>query len=299
MQHLSRRSILASGTAAAASTLFAESTFNKPLDVQLYTVRNEMPKQPKETLEAIAKIGYTQVEPGRADLAKIEPYLKEFKLATPSVHIDTPLVTGNWTAWKALQSIMPKDYTLAQAMEELKKHDAKFAVVSYLMPGERGGLDFYKKFAEQMNKAGEESKKHDIQLCYHHHSFEFEPKDGTRPFDVLVKEFDPKLVHFQCDIFWLSIGGNNVVDMLNQLKGRVASVHLKDIEKGTPTNYKEGSVPKGAFKEAGNGSLDFSEILKTCEKTGVKVYVVEQDQCAGSPLNSLAQSYKYLRTVKV
>ena len=160
-------------------------------------------------LTEVAKIGYQSVEPGRGALAQLSPICRELKLTTPSVHIETPLVTGNWDAWKGMKETMPAGYDLARAIDDSKAHGARFLVVSYLMQAERslGGLDCYRKFAGQMNAAGEQCRKAGLQLCYHHHSFEFDPAGGQRPFDILVERFDRKAVMFQCDIFWMKIGG--------------------------------------------------------------------------------------------
>ncbi len=156
---------------------------------------------------------------------------------------------------------------------------------------------FYEKFSDQMNRAGEICRKHGVQLCYHHHSFEFEPVQGKRPFDTLVERFDPKLVHFEIDTFWLKIGGEEPARMLRKLKGRVSLVHLKDIARSTPVEYSEMKVAREAFKEVGNGELPWQDILKACEEAGVRHYIVEQDWWPGDPLDSLRQSFRFLRSL--
>jgi sugar phosphate isomerase/epimerase len=51
------------------------------------------------------------------------------------------------------------------------------------------------------------------------------------------------------------------------------------------------------FMECGSGMLDFPRILRACQASGVKSYIVEQDHCPGSPLDSAAKSAQYLRTL--
>jgi len=175
----------------------------------------------------------------------------------------------------------------------------RYMVISYLMPSERGGLDFYRSFADKMNRAGEAAAKAGLTLCYHHHSFEFAPVSGGRPIDVLLERFDPKLVKIEGDVFWMKAGGEDPAAKIRRLTGRIVLVHLKDVAPGTPVTYQEMKVPKEAFREAGSGSLDFPAILRACAEAGVKHYLVEQDHCAGSPLDSIAKSYRYLRSVEV
>ena len=293
---MSRRSFLA----ASAALPISAAKFSRPLGVQLYTVRQILPKQPRETIAALAKAGYAELEISRADMRTIEPLLKEFRLDVPSGHFEAPLVTGNWEAWKPfLGDTVPKGYDWPRAVGDAKSWGLRYVVISYLMPSERGGLDSYRGFADKMNRAGEQAKAAGLTLCYHHHSFEFAPAGGGRPIDVLLERFDPKLVAFEGDVFWMKVGGEDPVAMLGRLKGRVPLIHLKDIAAGTKTNFNEMSVPPAAFREAGNGSLDFPAVLRACAEAGVKHYFVEQDHCEGSPLDSVARSYGYLRGVEL
>ncbi|MEJ5366974.1 MAG: sugar phosphate isomerase/epimerase [Bryobacteraceae bacterium] len=285
MNRVTRRGVL-----AASALPWLSAKFTRPLGVQLYTVRTLMPKDPRGTLSAIASIGYEFVEPGRGQLAQLEPHLKEFKLATPSVGLELPLVTG-------ASGNAPDAAKLDDAIAPLPSKGVRFAVIAYVGKPMRDEPGFYEKFSDQMNRAGEICRKHGVQLCYHHHSFEFEPVQGKRPFDTLVERFDPKLVHFEIDTFWLKIGGEEPARMLRKLKGRVSLVHLKDIARSTPVEYSEMKVAREAFKEVGNGELPWQDILKACEEAGVRHYIVEQDWWPGDPLDSLRQSFRFLRSL--
>jgi|YNPMSStandDraft_1061717.scaffolds.fasta_scaffold10476_1 sugar phosphate isomerase/epimerase len=289
MMRICRRSLLA----APALPLFA-AKFARPLGVQLYTVRTLMPKDPRGTLAAIASMGYEFVEAGRGQLAQLEPHLKELRLATPSVGLELPLVTGSWGQGGAPQNA-PK--SLAEAVAPLPEKGVKFVVISYVGKPMRDEPGFYERFGDQMNRAGEICRKHGVQLCYHHHSFEFDPASGKRPFDTLVERFDPKLVQFEIDTFWLKIAGQEPAAMLRRLKGRVSLVHLKDIARGTAVEFNEGKVPREAFKEVGNGELNWADVLKACDEAGVRHYIVEQDWWPGDPLDSLKQSIRFLRSM--
>jgi sugar phosphate isomerase/epimerase len=287
MIRITRRTALSSALLSALS-----AKFTRPLGVQLYTVRTLMPKDPRGTLAAIAGMGYEFVEPGRGQLAQLEPFLKELKLSTPSVGLELPLVMGRPPGANAPAGA---PQSLEEAVAPLPSKGVHCAVISYVGKPDRDAPGFYEKFADQMNRAGETCRKHGVQLCYHHHSFEFDPAGGKRPFDTLIERFDPKLVHFELDTFWLKIAGQDPAAMLRRLKGRVSLVHMKDIARGTAVEYNEGKVPHEAFKEVGNGELDWPEVLKACEQAGVRHYIVEQDWWPGDPLESLRQSITYLR----
>src|SRR5262249_31352349 len=147
----------------------------------------------------------------------------------------------------------------------------------YLPPAERGGLDAIKSLAAKLNVAGDKARAAGLSLCYHNHAFEFEPMGGVTPFQVLLGSTDANLVSIEMDAFWVSVAGHDPVEMLGKLSGRVPLMHVKDKATGTPLMYKE-SVERTAFKEAGNGVLDWPKILNAAGPAGVKHYFIEQDQ---------------------
>lgn len=269
----------------------------RPLGVQLYTVREQLGPKAEATLKAIADIGYKELELGRGDLAQLAPIAKSYGLQPISIHIEAPLVTGNWRAWSSLN--VPEGYTLERALDEARSHGVRYAVVSYLMPSERGGgLPFYETLADALNRAGELGRKAGVTIGYHNHGFEFEPlPNGRRPLDVLMERTDPALVRLELDVFWVGITGANPVDLLEQYSRRVSLVHLKDKAADAPAATDERKVQPATFKEVGSGGLNFAAILKAAGTAGVQHYFVEQDHTPGDPLASLRKSYAYLQTL--
>jgi sugar phosphate isomerase/epimerase len=271
--------------------------------VQLYTLRNLLPTRPAETLKAVAALGYREVEMLRPGLETLTPMAKDVGLAVPAMHIEAPIVTGEWAAWKstpgALTSLPAESYGIDAAIADAKKHGMRFLTVAYLMAQERTTLDFYRRFADSMNRAGEKCAAAGLSLCYHHHSFEFEPLEGKVPMDVLVERFDKKAVGYEIDVFWLSIAGRDPVKTIRDLGSRVRLLHLKDKSKGTSNEYQESKVKPGAFTEVGSGVVDFPGVLAAGKAVGVAHGFVEQDQTPGDPLASLKKSYDYLETLKI
>lgn len=278
---MTRRTFVeAAALAGLASNLRAKQL--STIGVQLYTVRGVLPQKPAETLRAIEAIGYREVEPTFASLDNIWPALQETHLKPVSCHLDSKDVTQG------------SEDNLSRALENLKKRGFQYAVMPYLPPAERGGLDVIKALADKLNRAGKLASAQGLEFCYHNHAFEFEPMGGSMPAHVLMENLDPKLVNWELDLFWVSVAGHDPVEALNHLKGRVPLVHLKDKASGTETRYNE-SVPRATFKEVGNGVIDWSKVLPATETAGVKHYFVEQDQTPGDPIESLRQSFNYLK----
>jgi sugar phosphate isomerase/epimerase len=304
-----RRFLRQAGSASAGLALSsleprrAGAALSGDWGVQLYTLRNVLPGKPAEVLKAVAAIGYREVEMLRPGLDRLTPLAKEAGLDVPSLHIEAPLVTGDWEPWKArpdaAQFLPEKGYTLDSAIADAKRHGIRFVVVAYLMPNERTSLDFYRRFADAMNAAGERCNAAQVSLCYHHHSFEFEPLEGKVPMELLLERLDPKRVGFEVDVFWISIAGRDPVKTIRELGPRVRLLHLKDKAKDTPVEYQERSVKPGAFAEVGGGVVDFPGVLAAAKAAGVAHAFVEQDHTPGDPLDSLRKSFGYLQGLKI
>jgi sugar phosphate isomerase/epimerase len=280
-----------SGAARALAQAAAPGSILERTGVALYTVRDIM-KDPAPTLEAIAKLGYRYVE--GALVPSLASAVKAAGLKQVSAYLPTYLVTGNRQAWATGggRDLLPESYTLDTAILEAKERGLEYLVVTYLQKAERGGLDVYRRVASQLDKAGEACRKAGITLAYHAHSFEYEPIAGVRPLDVLLKETSPSHLSLELDTFWASIAGQDPAAMLTAHKGRVPLVHLKDKAKGTAVSFDETKAPKEAFKEVGNGVIDYAAFFKLAPAAGVQYYNVEQDYCLGStPLDSLRTSY--------
>jgi sugar phosphate isomerase/epimerase len=283
-----------SAAAAGSRTLHAAPL--KAIGVQLYTVRDQMKAHAAETLKAIADIGYKELEVLRVNVREAASAASRVGLTSVSMHIDAPLVTGDWTARREAAKLFPMaldtNDTLDAAIQDAKATGISYLTVSYLFPGERK----FEPLADAMNKAGERVAQAGLQLCYHNHGFEFEKQpDGRTGLDTLMSRLDRTLVKLEMDVFWVAITGADPVALLQQYSGRVALVHLKDKSKGAPRTTDERKVPPTAFAEVGSGTLDFPAILKAADAAGVEHYFVEQDHTPGDPLVSLKKSYTYLQ----
>ena len=277
----SRREFLQATSLAAALAAAGRAAQLKTLGVQLYTVRTVLPQKPQETLNAIRAIGYQEAEATYAGLDNLWPALQASGLKPVSIHLDSKLVTqGNIG-------------DLGPIFDKLKQRGFQYAVFPYLPEPERGGIDVIKGISEKFNRAGEKCRAAGMSFCYHNHAFEFATEKGATLFQVMLDNTDKKLVAFEVDVFWVSVAGLDPVEMIQKLSDRVLLLHLKDKAEGTPVMYKE-SVPRTAFKEVGNGVVDWPKVLRAAAAAKVAHYFVEQDQTPGDPVESLRQSFGYL-----
>jgi sugar phosphate isomerase/epimerase len=279
---ISRRRFLGTGAAAAAALAGgARAAKLSSFGVQLYTVRTVINEKTLEVMKAIEAAGYKEIEAVWGGLDQVMAAMKQTSLKPVSVHLDSKIIS------------MGSADELAKAVETVKKYGFAYAVHPYVPPAERGGNEAMKVLAGKLNSAGEKFHAAGIGLCYHNHAFEFDPKDGTTPFQTLLDNTDKKNVGIEMDAFWVSVAGHDPVQVLGKLSGRVPLVHLKDKADGTAVQFNE-SVPRTAFKEVGKGVIDWAKVLKAAKAAGVKHYFVEQDQTPGDPIASVKESAAYL-----
>ncbi len=90
------------------------------------------------------------------------------------------------------------------------------------------------------------------------------------------------------------------MEVLKRLKGRAPLMHLKNLRRGPEIpRFDAMAIPPGEHKEVGSGSIDFVAVLHQEGETGVEHYFVEQDSQREDPVESLEQSYRYLRSLQV
>lgn len=290
---MNRRSFLLSSAAsslalAPSSSLLAalakDNAYRANIGIQLYTLRDALSKDAAGTLKKVAEAGYKQVELyGFPNCQPLIDGAKAAGLAINSAHFE----------WDSV--INPKD----EAMSDFKKIVARAKelgignlVIPYLQDNVRKTLADYKKIAANANKAAAIAKKEGIQLSYHNHAFEFEPKEGGKTgYDVFIEEFSADM-QFEIDVFWVKVAAKDPAELITKLSGRVSQLHLKDLKKDTKVP-DFGNLPADAFKELGNGMIPMEPIIEAASKAGVKHCHVEQDQSPDA-LASIKQSIDYL-----
>ena len=290
-REITRRALLG-GTAGA---LFA-APGKRTAGLALYTVRQELERDPAQVLRTAASIGYREAEVMRSHLANIVPMLRAHGMEPVSVHFETPIITGNWQGWKdAEMPAVDERLTFDDVLDASGKAGVRNIVFNYLPPQERGELDYYRGLSDKLNAAAEKCQRAGARLWYHNHNFEFQQKTGGRPIDVLLDRLNPKQIDFEVDAFWVSMAGVNPAEWIRKLNGRAAAVHLKDRARGAVVpKFDIASVPHSTFVEVGTGDLNLRQILHACANAGVRHYFVEQDH-SSSPLTSIRSSFEALR----
>ena len=259
-------------------------TPGKVIGLQLYTLRNQLPKDLEGTLKKVAEIGYKNVEgydyKNRLILGKtpveFRKIVEDMGMKLPSMHVVTELTTS-----ESRVSIMDQWKT---TVEDMASIDVKYVVYAIIAEAERKTLDDYKKWAERFNQFGEICKQAGSQYIYHNHDFEFKSFDGQMGYDILLKNTDPDLVKFEIDLYWITKAGQDPVAYIEKNPGRFELYHIKDME----------NSPSKTFTEVGQGTVNFERVFKVREIAGMKLFFVEQDLTKIDRFESIKMSFDYL-----
>jgi sugar phosphate isomerase/epimerase len=268
---MDRRKFLIASAAAAALPSWAAAQ-SRNIGLQLYTVRNELTKDFQATLNAIARIGYREVElAGFLDVAPgaIRAMLDHAGLTAPSAHFEYAALRDGW----------------AMVLSAAEKLGLKFIVCPWVEEGLRRDLENWKRVAQTFNLVGEQSRRAGLQFAYHNHDFEFRQVDGKLLYDVLLAETDPALVKMELDVYWITRGGQDPLGYFARFPGRFRLLHLKDMDRA------------GAITDVGRGVIDFAKILAQSAIAGVMHSFVEHDD-PPAPLESARRSFEYLSQLR-
>lgn len=266
-----------SGKAGTGATSAALAAFG----LQLYTLRDDFPKDPKGVLRQVAGMGYTQIEgyEGPQGLfwgmthTDFKKYVEDLGMSFVSSHCN-----------------IDKDF-------EKKADEAAAIGMKYLMcpwKGPQKSIDDFRRFAEEFNRKGEVCKKAGLRFAYHNHDYSFKTLEGQVPQDVLMQNTDPSLVDYEMDIYWVVTAGADPEAWLKKYPGRFRSCHIKDRSKTPVEDDGKNSC------DLGTGTIDFPRILKTAKDTGMQYYIVEQEAYpSGTPLEAVKTDAAYMKTLQI
>lgn len=251
---------------------------NTMLGAQLYTLREYLktPEEIESTLKKVKEMGYDTVQLsglGPIEPARLKEILDGLQLKAVVTHIGFKELTDQ----------------IDSVVEKHKLWDCKYVGLGSMPKEYRDSKEGYQSFAKIANEIGRKLSEHGLYFVYHNHAFEFRRFDGKPGLEILFDETNPEYVGFEIDTYWVQAGGADPAAWLRKMKGRVDVIHYKDM-----TVDAEG---KPEMAEVGEGNMNWQEINKACEESGVKWIMVEQDRCQRSPFESLAISLKNLHAM--
>jgi len=280
----SRRNFIKTGTMALAGTMvlskatFAAAPKERMVGVQLYSVRDEMSKDPLGSLKLLAGMGYIYLEHASYVDRKFYGYsAAEFKkilddLGLKMVSGHTVMGTQHWDKTN-------KDFTDAWkfTIEDAAILQQKYVISPWMDETMRDTYDNLSYYLDVFNKCGDLCNKSGMKYGYHNHDFEFSQKlNGEKVFDIMMKGMDPGKVVVQLDIGNMYNAGAIALDVVKQYPGRFENIHVKDEikSKGGDAEYESTIL--------GEGVINCKEVVDLATKIGgTTCYIIEQESYQG------------------
>ena len=242
--------------------------------LQLYTLRDVLPKDPKGVLKQVASFGYKQIEGYEGPKGmfwgmgnkEYDKYLADLGMKMVSCHADT----GRGFEKRA---------------DEAAEIGMKYLISPWLGPNK--SLDFYKKAAERFNQCGEICRQRGLRFAYHNHDYSFKPVEGQLPQDVMMQSTSADTVDYEMDIYWVVAAGQDPIAWFKKYPNRFRLSHIKD---------KRGNESV----TLGTGTIDFAPILKAGREHGLQYFLVEQEHYTGTtPLQAVQDDAAYMKKLKL
>ena len=293
-----RQSAVLAGSALIAPSALSESKRAKHIGVQLYSVREEVKKDPKGTLQKLAAMGYKELEhaayiyPEAYTERKIYGYSsKDFRKILDDLGLKMPTshVVFSMKHWDESKNDM-KDvwkYVMEDALILGQRY-----IISPWFDADKTKLDEVKKGIDIYNKVGRISANAGLRFGFHNHHQEFTQQfDGKYLYDIMLDTFDLKYVCQQLDICNMSIANVDPLRWLQKYPKHFELMHVKDRHK----TKEESTI-------LGDGALKMGEILDYARKhTKVKYWVIEQEsygdktpmECVKIDLERLKGQFKF------
>lgn len=267
-----------------------------PLGLQLYSVRDILPKDYDGTLHQVAALGYREVEAagffGHSP-AEVKQAMDRVGLHCVSAHY--PLTQLLPKVDETIQ--FGKDLGLSYIVcsSPMLKDPSRVKDAGSRAARESMTLDDWHWNADQFNRIGEKVNAAGMRFAYHNHTPEFRSENGVVFYDELLRSTDPTKVSMELDCGWAVVAGQKPADLLSRYPTRFSMLHVKDF-KMSPTTTPSDPPPS---TEMGRGTIDYHPIFEAAKKAHIEHAFVEQEQFDIPPMEALKIDADYMRAVTV
>ena len=252
-----------------------------PIGLELFSVREELAADARDTIKKVAEMGYEGVEfagPPQHSAEMLKGLLDEFGLVCCGWHTPFNLV---------------QEDTLDATIEFNKVLENRYVIVPGIPGNLRQSREDWLKLADFFNGVADKLAAHDMVTGYHNHHVEFSELDGELPWDTFFGNTHAGVV-MQLDMGNALYGGADLVGILERYPGRSGTVHLKPY-----THPKDGAEARDGFQPViGEDSVPWDDIFRICETTGgTEWYIVEYESDAFPPFEAVERCLKALKAM--
>lgn len=241
------------------------------LGLAVFTVRGPAARDFEGALGEVAKIGYRDLDmyiyESRRPPRETRAILDRVGLACASARVATPAIYRAWD----------------RSLDAAATLGARWITLANVPWEERTVWRDWEEMFEVFGRVGEQARRRGLTFCYHNHDFELQSIDGRIPLDAMLASTSADQLKLQMDVYWMAKGGRDPVKEITRLGSRVASLHLKDMDR----------TPARGITTVGEGTLDFGAILRAARAVGGVGLFVEEDN-PRDPMAAARQAFSHL-----
>ena len=246
------------------------------IGLAVFTVRAPATRDFEGTLARVAEIGYRDLDmyiyEGRRPAKDTRAILDRVGLTCRSARVATPALYRGWD----------------RSLDAAATLGARWITLANVPWEERTTWRDWEEMLEVFGRVGEQARRRGLSFCYHNHDFELQPIEGRIPLDVMLASTSADDLRLQMDVYWMTKGGRDPVREITRLGARVASLHLKDMDR----------TPARGITTVGRGTIDFAAILRAARSAGVEDYFVEEDD-PSDPMRAVRDAFAHLSALPV
>ncbi|MFA6714751.1 MAG: sugar phosphate isomerase/epimerase [Victivallales bacterium] len=238
------------------------------IGIQLYSVREALDVDFKETLKELSKLGFRGVEfafnYGGIAPVELADFLKTQNLQAIGIYERLNNICDPAAEVYAYAAALGcKHLTFGFGLKQLEEDFEKC-------------LDICRTAVNTAAAKG-------LTICYHAHAHEFKKLNGEYYLDLLLNAPGLEKMAFEADTAWIRQGGEDVIGYMEKYADRIPLLHVKDI------------TANGKITELGNGVIDFKAVAEFAEANSIQWLSYEQDVTDKPGLESAIISIKHLK----
>lgn len=292
---IQKTAIVLAGSSVFSKQLLAAAAPKHITGIQLYSVRDDMKKDPLATLKALAEMGYQYVEHANYVNRKFYGYnATEFKKVLNDLGLK--MLSGHTVMGKEHWDASKREFTDAwkYTVDDAATVGQQIVISPWLDESLRKTFDDMKRYMDVFNKSGELCKRSGMRFGYHNHNFEFTTSlNGQKVYDIILEHTDPSLVVQQLDMGNLFGTGANAYEIVKKHSGRFISMHVKDEIKNGKGEMNDGydSTILGA------GVANTKAITDLGKRSGGTIhFIIEQESYQNkTPLECANEDLKVMK----
>lgn len=245
------------------------------IGAQFYTIREycKTLEDFSESLKKVADIGYKTVQ--ISGTCAYEPHWLKEELEKSGL--------------KCVITHTPGDKMIADPKQVAANHDVfgcKHVGLGAAAFKPESLREDYENFLNNYIPTAKALKECGKYFMYHNHAHEFQKLDGKVILEKIAEDFDPEILGFTLDTFWVQAGGGDPAQWIEKLSGRLPCIHLKDF----------AYTSERCMAPIGEGNINWDRVFEKAQSAGTQYMLVEQDNCNGqNPFDCLKRSYDFLK----